>query len=325
MKTEKKVYHPPDKRKYVPSVPLASSNKTSQLKNKAVAVTDNFINTKISSVSKSNIEVWISYLASFHTRHTKSEYIDKAADWLKAEFEKIGYGDVNFHNYDEEGYALKNVVCHKKGRSNKTILVCAHYDSRMENLNDPESRAPGADDNASGIAAILETSRILYEVDSEDSVQFVFFSGEEQGLWGSKHYAQYLKDSNVNLHRLINLDMVGYPPSGKLIIVIERDMGNAVTGNNQDSQRFGEIMEQAAVDYTDLQVMLGPIYDSDYMPFEALGYVVAGLYDGGAVNQNTHYHSSTDIPSAVNMDYIVSTTKLLLATILQETRNTPSP
>jgi len=44
---------------------------------------------------------------------------------------------------------------------------------------------------------------------------------------------------------------------------------NAVTGNDQDSQRFGEIMEQAAVDYTDLQVMLGPIYDSDYMPFEA--------------------------------------------------------
>ncbi|HEY6166350.1 MAG TPA: hypothetical protein VIW25_15745 [Nitrososphaeraceae archaeon] len=46
-------------------------------------------------------------------------------------------------------------------------------------------------------------------------------------------------------------------------------MGNAVTGNDQDSQRFGEIMEQAAVDYTDLQVMLGPTYDSDYMPFEA--------------------------------------------------------
>jgi hypothetical protein len=56
-----------------------------------------------------------------------------------------------------------------------------------------------------------------------------------------------------------------------------------------------------------------------------LGYVVAGLYDGEAVDQNTHYHSSIDIPSAVNMDYIVSTTKLLLATILQETRNTPSP
>jgi hypothetical protein len=324
MKTEKKVYRPPDKRMHAPSVPLASSSKTSQLKNKAVAVTDNFIDTKISSVSKSNIELWISHLASFHTRHTKSKFIDKVADWLKAEFGKFGYGDVNFHNYDEEGYALKNVVCHKKGRSNKTNLICAHYDSRMKDLNDSEFRAPGADDNASGIAAILETSRILCDVSLEDSVQFVFFSGEEQGLWGSKHYAQYLKDSNVNLHRLINLDMVGYPPSGKPIIVIERDMGNAVAGNDQDSQRFGEVMEQTAVDYTDLQVMLGPIYDSDYMPFEALGYVVAGLYDGGAIDQNTHYHSSTDIPSAVNMDYVVSTTKLLLATILQETRNTPS-
>ena len=56
----------------------------------------------------------------------------------------------------------------------------------MENLNDPESRAPGADDNASGIAAILETSRILYEVDSEDSVN-LYFSQEKSRVYGDQN------------------------------------------------------------------------------------------------------------------------------------------
>ena len=71
--------------------------------------------------------------------------------------------------------------------------------------------------------------------------------------------------------------MVGFPPAnGKHIVTIERDMGNAVPTNDQDSQTFAQIMEQIAVDYTDLDIMLGPIYDSDYMPFEPLGYVTIG-------------------------------------------------
>ena len=71
-----------------------------------------------------------------------------------------------------------------------------------------------------------------------------------------------------------------------------------------------------ALDYTDLQVVFGPIYDSDYMPFEALGYVVVGIYDGGQVS--TTYHSKTDVASTLDMKYIASVTKLVLAAILKE-------
>ena len=104
----------------------------------------------------------------------------------------------------------------------------------------------------------------------------------------------------------------------KHTFTIERDIGNTVSTNDQDSQTFGQIMEQMAINYTDLDILLGPIYDSDYMPFEALGYVAIGGYDGGATDENTHYHSTTDEVSFVDMDYVVSITKMVLVTVLKE-------
>jgi hypothetical protein len=68
--------------------------------------------------------------------------------------------------------------------------------------------------------------------------------------------------------------------------------------------------------YTDLQFHLDSIYDSDYEPFEAEGYVVLGAYDGSADTTNPHYHSSSDLPSLINWDYLTSVTKMVLATIL---------
>lgn len=311
-------YRPPDKRKGYPVDSIRSDKRPSE-RVRSLSV-DKSINSIVSSVSRNNIEKWITDLASFHTRHTKSKYIDDVANWLKQELDKISQTNINFHNYKESGYKLKNIICQKTGSlSNKVILVCAHYDSRMEDLEDMNSRAPGADDNASGVAVILEIARLILNLSLEKTIQLAFFSGEEQGLWGSKNYAKQLKDNNVNLHRLINLDMVGCPPAnGKNTVTIERDMGNAVLTNDKDSQTFAAMMEQMALDYTNLDVMLGPIYDSDYMPFEALGYVTVGGYDGGATDENTHYHSITDEVSFVDMDYVVSISKMVLATVLRE-------
>jgi Peptidase family M28 len=311
-------YPPPDKRKGNAVPPIRSKKRRPEM-TRSLSI-DKSIESIVSSVSRKNIEKWINDLASFHTRHSKSKYIDDVANWLKEELEKISQAEINFHSYKEGRYKLKNVICQKTGSlSDKVILVCAHYDSRMEDLEDENSRAPGADDNASGVAVILEMARLISNLKLEKTIQLVFFSGEEQGLWGSKHYARQLKDDNADLHRIINLDMVGFPPANrKHTVTIERDMGNAVRTNDQDSQTFADMMEQIALVYTHLDVMLGPIYDSDYMPFEALGYVTVGGYDGGAIDQNLHYHSTIDEVSFVDMDYVASVTKMVLATVLKE-------
>jgi hypothetical protein len=296
-----------------PSTPLVPSLKT---KSTLPDQTSPFLNSLLNSVSLNNIQAWINTLSSFHTRHSKSKLIIQVAEWIKSLLENFGYANVYFHDYLESRYQLKNVICDKKGISDRVILICAHFDCIMEDLNNAEERAPGADDNASGVAVVLELANLLSDINLRDSVKFAFFSGEEQGQWGSKKYAQHVKENNVNLYRLINLDMVGNPPSNQAVI-IERDMGNKVSTNDEDSQNFGQIMEQMAANYTNLQVMLGSIYDSDYMPFEALGYVVAGVYDGGEAN-NT-YHSKSDASSTINFGYAVSVAKIVLATIINET------
>jgi hypothetical protein len=277
-----------------------------------------FILSLLDSVSKNSISDSINRLTSYHTRHSKSKLINEVANWLLWKLQSFGYIDVYFDVYSNRRYSLRNVICHKPGLIKKTIILCAHYDSIMEDINNMADQAPGADDNASGVAALLEIARVLANLKLRQTIEFVFFSGEEQGQWGSKHYAQHIKENGVDLYLLVNLDMVGSPPSGQKKVIIERDMGNKESNNDRDSQTFGEYMMQMAAKYTDLQTAFGPIYDSDYMPFEALGYVVTGLYDEGQLNST--YHSKDDVASTLNIDYIVSVTKLALATILTRFR-----
>jgi len=72
-------------------------------------------------------------------------------------------------------------------------------------------------------------------------------------------------------------------------------------------------METMAYTYTPLQVSFDAVYARDYCPFEARGYIVTGAYDGSAIPENTHYHNATDSPDLLDIDYIASVTKLVLA------------
>lgn len=291
---------------------------------------DNDIGSLLDQLSLDNIKTKLNYLSSFHNRHSKSRHINKAADWLLDEFKNIGYHDVYFDNYkayiDNCNYNLKNVICTKEGNDNKYILICAHYDTILKvNLEDAISRAPGANDNASGVSAILEIARILYnQPQMEYGIQFVLFSGEERGLLGSEHYAQYVKENGIQIFRLINLDMIGNPFLGAGIVVVEVDnyddkddkcRYNKVKQNDNDSIECGNLMAKMSM-YTDLQPpLLKHIYGSDYEHFEAKGHVVIGAYDGSAEDENPHYHSATDTPDLINWIYLTSVTKMVLATI----------
>jgi hypothetical protein len=117
---------------------------------------EQFISSLLDLVSKNRINNSINILTSYHTRHTKSRLINEVASWLLSELRGFGYADVYFNEYTESGYSLKNVICHKHGLTNKIVVICAHYDSIMEDINNAEDQAPGADDNASGVAALIE-------------------------------------------------------------------------------------------------------------------------------------------------------------------------
>ena len=321
---EKKLeqYPIPDKRK-TPKISQQFVNKR-QLRTKSILI-DDYISSQVKLINEINIQSHINELITFHNRHSKSHFIHQVAEWIRNKLIGFGYSenDLFYHEYIEQGYQLKNLICTKKGVSDKIILLCAHYDTILiANTEDIVSRAPGANDNASGVSALLEIARIMLSIKTDYTIQFVFFSGEEQGLWGSKHYAKKMKDNNEDLLLVINMDMCGETGflSNNNTTFIDIDDGSTgiIDENNEMSQHFGQKMEQYGKDYTELSIEFDPIYASDYMPFEARGYVCIGAYDGSAIDENPHYHTQLDIPENLNIPFLTSVTKMVLAFVLLE-------
>jgi Zn-dependent M28 family amino/carboxypeptidase len=191
------------------------------------------------------------------------------------------------------------------------VLVCAHYDSISD---DPSVGAPGADDNASGIASLLELARILKTVELKRGVLFAAFGGEEQGLWGSTACAEMAARENWPIDVVINLDMIAYRAAAQSMrVVVEYDQGNKHPGNDAAAKAYGLLMAQAAADYTSLEVEHTDIWNSDYMPFEAKGFACIGAYEA---DENPFYHKASDTLAKIDLSYLKEVVKMILATIL---------
>lgn len=283
----------------------------------------------LDQVNSTKLKEWIDILSSFHTRNTKSSYIENVAYWLKSELQNLCDGRVFFHNYTQidqnQTFNLKNIICSSKQglatspQNNKTIIIGAHYDNRAEILNNTNTRAPGADDNASGVSALLELVRILSPLNLKYNLEFVLFSGEEQGLWGSSSYVKYIDNNNrtKTIDLYINFDMLGYTPSNETSkVILEYDIGNKYVQNDEHSKTIALFINQIASNYTNLEAILSKLENSDFIPFEAFGHTVIGIHDGG-VTKNPHYHNSSDTPDTLNIKYLTSITKMVLATILE--------
>ena len=220
--------------------------------------------------------------------------------------------EVRFQDFSIPGAgAQRNVLCGPASFTRPFVLVGAHYDSTSETAS---TLAPGADDNASGIAVLLEVAALLRGVALTRDVVFAAFGGEEQGLFGSAHCADVATSEHWPIELVVNLDMVGFPngaPPNR--IVVEFDHGNRNLRNDAASKAFGLLMAQAAADYTSLAVEHTDIWNSDYMPFEAKGFACIGAYEGG---DNPFYHRSTDVATRVDIAYLADVARMVLATVL---------
>jgi hypothetical protein len=289
----------------------------------------------LDQVNSTKLKEWIDILSSFHTRNTKSNYIENVGYWLKNELQNLCEGRVSFHNYTQsdqnQTFNLKNIICSKQGLTsslphppphhyNNTIIIGAHYDSRAENINNTDARAPGADDNASGVSALLELVRILSHLNLKYNLEFVLFSGEEHGRWGSTNYVKYLDDNNrtKTIDLYINLDMIGYRPSNetKNKVILEYDIGNKYVQNDKYSKNIALFIKKIASNYTNLEAELAKLENSDFLSFEAFNHTVIGIHDGG-VKKNPHYHKSSDTSDTLDIKYLTSITKMVHATILE--------
>lgn len=195
------------------------------------AQTDIRLYSVIEAVSAQRLENDIRTLANFGTRNTFSDTISKtrgigaARRWIKAEFDKIDNNCNNclevFYQKDlvtpkdgnrvpKEAYVV-NVVAVQKGTKypNRYIIMTGDIDSRNSDTMDYTNDAPGANDNASGMAGTIETARVLSKYQFENSIVYLGLSGEEQGLFGGKGFAEYAKKNNWEIIGVLNNDMIG--------------------------------------------------------------------------------------------------------------------
>lgn len=185
----------------------------------------------IDEVSAERIEKDIRKLVSFGTRHTMSETesdtrgIGAARRWIKSEFEKIsktcgGCYEVLMQRTLEKGNAktritkdteVVNVLAIKRGTKypNRYVIMAGDIDNRVSDPLNFTDDSPGANDNASGMAGVLEAARVLAKYDFESSVLLVGLSGEEQGLYGGKHLAAKAVEEGWEIVGVLNNDMIG--------------------------------------------------------------------------------------------------------------------
>ncbi len=166
----------------------------------------NNVEAQLKNIRLQNLMETISYLSSLHDRITNKNVWD-AAHFIENRFGQYGLTTV-VQTYEHKDEIWPNVIAEINGISanNQYILILAHIDSITRSAGTP---APGADDDASGIAALLETARMLKAAGVHSNIYFIAFSNEETGLQGSKYYVQQLKP-DMNIIGVINLDVLGY-------------------------------------------------------------------------------------------------------------------
>ncbi len=195
------------------------------------AQTDTRMYDIIDGVSSSRIEKDVKTLADFGTRNTFSDTVSKtrgigaARRFIKAEFDKTSKVCNNclevFYQKDlvtpkdgsripKEAYVV-NVVAIQKGTKypNRYIIMTGDIDSRNSDTMDYTTDAPGANDNASGMAGTMEAARVLSKYSFENSIIYLGLSGEEQGLFGGKGFAEFAKAKNWDIIGVLNNDMIG--------------------------------------------------------------------------------------------------------------------
>jgi len=260
----------------------------------------------IDEVSEDNLVYLIDTLQNFQTRYASTKNCEDAGDFIYSYLKNLGL-ETYFQPFSFRGHSSRNVIAEKKGKTNPEdiFIICAHYDSTS---NIPTIFAPGADDNASGTSAVLESARILVKYPLDFTVRFICFSAEEWGLYGSSAYASSARDKNEKIVGVLNFDMIAY--SDKL----PEDLEIIV---NQNSEWLAERTIQASKTYYDYpirKIVSSSFLYSDHASFWQKGYDAFCAIEDNPI-RNPYYHTTYDTLNTLNIDFLKSVVKLGLATL----------
>jgi Zn-dependent M28 family amino/carboxypeptidase len=336
-----------------------------------VAVTGSAQNSKpdagiqkmVKEVSAKNIEASIRKLVSFGTRNTLSEQdnpargVGAARDWIFTELEKINADCGGCMTVEKQSFlqpkanrvpeptTLTNVIATLKGTTNpeRYYVVSGHYDSMCSSPTDAKCDAPGANDDASGTAAVIELARVMSKRKFDATIVFMAVPGEEQGLLGATYYAEQAKQKAIDIEGMFTNDIIGgvtsmkdSPNRNKVRVFSEGVPSNeteqqaalrrSVGGENDSASRqlARYIKEQSDRYLKDFKVWM--IYrrdrygrGGDHIPFVERGF--AGVRFTESDEDYTHQHQNVrtengvyygDTPEFVDFDYVANATRVNL-------------
>lgn len=239
--------------------------------------------------------------------------LNKSADYIKSEFEKSG-GKVSEQNYRVEGREFKNIIVTFGEKTDERIVIGAHYDSCGETY--------GADDNASGVAGLIELANLLGKENLQMQIELVAYTLEEPPFFattgmGSHVHAKSLKEENIKVRLMISMEMIGYfsdePNSQEYPIsflkLLYPTKGNfiSIVGNftNTLTVRNVKSAMQSASDLTvyssNVPTFIPGVDFSDHRNYWIFGYDAIMITDT-AFYRNKNYHTTED--TAEKLDYL---------------------
>src|SRR5262249_6633879 len=258
-------------------------------------------------VSQSRLADTLARLTAFRTRHSLTVELSAAADGCKQALEALGCVASKRAISVGTGTSF-NVVADKPGMgaNRRLVIVTAHLDS-VNLAGGVTAAAPGADDNSSGVAGVLEIARILTSQPAEHDLRLILFGGEEQGLHGSQQYVASLAQADrARLDSVINMDMIGTLNTEALTVLLE---GASV------SQALMNDLIEAAHDYTSLvvQTSVNP-FASDHVPFTNASRP-ALLTIEGADTANHNIHTTNDTLDKIHYGLAAEIVKMNVAVV----------
>jgi hypothetical protein len=279
-------------------------------------VPDPAIQAAIATVKAETIFGYIESLANdYNSRQSQSQGAWDAQYFLETTFRSFGF-TVTRHTFRDDMSDV--VVAEIVGDiPSQIVIVGAHYDSRGTNSGSTTQRAPGADDNASGTATLLALAKLIFDeqFSFRYTIRLCCFSGEEQGLLGSRSYARMIANRGPNgdpVIAMLNGDMLGWKQTTQPITLgmMNRYVDPALTTE----------MNGITKDYVpELPVGTTGGCCSDQQSFQEVGYPSVGYFENTANSVvYPYYHQSTDLPQYINQEQLGLEGKALMAGALHK-------
>lgn len=264
---------------------------------------------RVAAVSRDAFAADLRTLAGFRTRHSTSTEFRTVLDWADGVLSALGFG-TRVQTVALPGGSTQNLIAERPGRGGdgRAVLVTAHLDSI--NVRDgAEAPAPGVDDNGSGAAGVLAIARALQDHPGARDLRLILFGGEEQGLYGSRHYvADLAQEARDRIHSVLNMDMIASRNTPSPTVLLE---GAAV------SQLVLEELAAAAQAHTGLTVQTSLLpFNSDHVPFIDSG-MPAVLTIEGADGANDRIHTAGDTLEHLDLDLALEIQRMNVAYLVQ--------